>query len=88
MANVFRRFYEELYVSKDSTKATSNSTFQAKNKTKLIKVTFDEVSTALNKLKNGKCKDTKHVTVEIIKHAGANTKRIIANICNDILSGG
>ena len=85
MANVFCQFYEELYASKDSSTTKCETSFQAKHKVTLPRVTFNEVDKGLKELKHGKCKDTKYVTAEIIKHAGIKTKKIIANICSDII---
>ena len=87
IANVFRQFYEDLYTSKESSKSKSNSTFHVTNKAKLHKLTFNDVNKAFKQLKNGKCKDTKYVTAEIIKHAGVKTNKLIANFCNDVLNG-
>ena len=60
----------------------------AKQQDKFHRVTIKEIDKSLKELKNGKCKDTKHVTAEIIKHAGVKTKKAIADICTDIIRGG
>ena len=91
MANVFRDFYEDLYKSKQEQIANRTKTKPSKRQKqqqKLPRVTTEEVDKALHELKRGKCKDTKHVTAEILKHAGPETKKIIAAICIDVLRGG
>ena len=88
MANVFRQFYEELYASQETLKSTDKATPKTGNQVKLLRVTIKEVDKALKELKNGKCKDTKYVTAEIIKHAGIKTRKLIADICSDGIRGG
>ena len=88
MANVFRKFYEELYASKDTSTNSGKTIFQSKQTAKLPRVTFKEVDKALEELQNGKCKDTKYVTAEIIKYVGIETNKVIAIICCDIIRGG
>ena len=90
MANVFREFYEDLYAAKGAptTKERSKPIHKTKQQAKLPRVTIKEIDKALKELKNGKCKDTKHVTAEIIKHAGIKAKNAIADICTDIIRGG
>ena len=77
MANVFREFYEDLYAAKGAPTTTERSkpTHKTKQQAKLPRVTIKEIDKALKELKNGKCKDTKHVTAEIIKHAGIKAKK-------------
>ena len=86
MANVFGKFYEDLYASRNPD--DFNSIFKAKNKNKLPKVSIEEVSTALKEMKHWKCRDTKHVTAEVIKHVGHKTNKIISHVCADIINGG
>ena len=91
MANAFPYFYEDLYKSKQEPTASRTKTKlneRQKQQSKLPRVTIEEIDKALKELKNGKCKDTKHVTAEIIKHAGAETKKTIAAICTDVIRGG
>ena len=91
MANVFRDFYEDLYKSRQDPAASKTNikpNERQKQQQKLHSVTEEEVDKALHELKSGKCKDTKNVTAEILKHAGPETKKIIAAICTDVLRGG
>ena len=91
MANVFRDFYEDLYKSKQEPTASRTKTKPSerqKQQQKLPRVTTEEIDKALHELKSGKCKDTNNVTAEILKHAGPETKKIIAAICIDVLRGG
>ena len=90
MANVFRDFYEDLYAAKGTptTNEKSKPTHKTKQQAKLPRVTIKEIDKALKELKNGKCKDTKNVTAEIIKHAGIKANKAIADICTDIIRGG
>ena len=85
MANVFRQFYEELHASKETPKSTSKTIPRTGRQAKLPRVTIKEVDKALKELKNVKCKDTKYVTAEIIKHAGIKTIKSIADICSDVI---
>ena len=91
MANVFRDFYEELDKTKQeptACRAKAKLNESQKQQSKLPRVTIEEIDKALKELKNGKCKDTKHVTAEIIKHAGTEAKKAIAAICTDVIRGG
>ena len=47
MANVFRKFYEELYASKDTSKNSDKAIFKSKQTTKPPRVTIKEVDKAL-----------------------------------------
>ena len=90
MTNVFRQFYEDLYSAKGppTAKDKNKTTHKTKQQAKLPRVTIKKVDKAFKELKNGKCKDTKYVTAEIIKHAGIKAKQMIADICTDIIRGG
>ena len=90
IANVFRDLYEDLYKTKEEptanrVKVKTKLPQSQKQQAKLPRVTTEEIDKALKELKNGKCKDTKHVTAEIIKHAGIEAKKAIAAICADII---
>ena len=95
MANAFRDYYEDLYKSREdpaacktNTNTKANERHRQKHQQKLPSVTEEEIDTALHELKRCKCADTKKVTAEILKHVGPETKKIIAEICTDILKGG
>ena len=88
---MFRDFYEDLYKSRQDPAASKTNikpSERQKQQQKLPSVTEEEIDKALHELKSGKCKDTKNVTAEILKHVGPETKQIIAAICTDVLRGG
>ena len=53
MANVFRKFYEELYAYKGTPKNKDKTTFKSKQQATLPRVTIKEVDKALKELTNG-----------------------------------
>ena len=90
IANVFAKFYEELYKGEDGqdeegkyTHIDHENADSSRNET-IPEFKREEIQAAIHRLKKGKAKDNSGVRAEQLKICSEETKEKIRNIFNDI----
>ena len=86
IADVFATFYEELY-RRRPTHDEANPTDDHRHQPQEIPpFSLQEVTTAINQLRNGKCKDTTGLIAEMLKNGGSTLHIHLQQLYNDVIS--
>ena len=86
IADVFATFYEELY-RRRPTHDEANTTDDHRHQPQEIPpFSLQEVTTAINQLRNGKCKDTTGLIAEMLKNGGSTLHIHLQQLYNDVIS--
>ena len=89
IADVFAKFYEELYKGEDEQEKNEHECIEYKDddssqKGKIAEFTKEEIDAAIHRLKKGKARDSSGVRAEQLKICSEETKEKIRIIFNDI----
>ena len=85
IANVFAKFYEELYVGEEEIDIEDTTTNEeADQKEYMDEFTTEEIQSAIDRLKKGKAKESNGIRAEQLKICSEETKEEIREIFNEI----
>ena len=86
IADVFATFYEELYQRRPTDNNINNADDHQCNHQTIPQFSLQEVTSAINQLRNGKCKDTTGLLAEMIKNGGPTLHTHLQQLYNDVIS--
>ncbi len=84
IADVFAVFYEDLYAKRD----VADDSYRTSMEQSVPRVTAEEIEIALKKMKNGKACDSKRIVVEMLKSAGKEMHKTLAEMFTEIMQEG
>ena len=85
IANVFAKFYEELYVGEEENENEDTMTNEETDQDDYMnEFTTEEIQSAIDRLKKGKAKDSNRIRGEQLKICSEETKEEIRTIFNEI----
>ena len=87
IADVFATFYEDLYKCRSCEDTTTDVINPSRDQRQDIRpFSLEEVSIAINQLRNGRCKDTTGLIAEMLKAGGPTLHSQLQRLFNDVIS--
>ena len=87
IADVFATFYEDLYRCRPTDETADNTINHSHDHVQDIPpFSFEEISDAINQLRNGKCKDTTGLIAEMLKAGGPLLHSQLQQLYNDVIA--